>query len=771
MHIALVCRWYPPHTGFGGVAMHVYYLARALVEKEHRVTVIAARWSPDVPTREEADGIRVIRLLVKHRSWMHRLPLAGRHMRSIVQAGYSFRVMRALGELEKSDPPDVVEFADVEAEGYCYLRRRKRCPVVVRCHTPMFVLRQYYQPEEVPWSLRGIEAREKYCIAHADALTAPSRHMARTIATTCGLPQAGIAVIPNALDIAPFEQAEREADACGTAADEVVVLHVGRLDRGKGIDVLADAIPPVLKEIPYVRFVFIGDDCPDGDGTTWQARLQAKFQAHGVSDRVTFLGALGQHEMVAWYGRADIAVVPSLIYESFSYTCAQAAAAALPVVASRIGGIPETIEDGVAGLIVEPGSVEQLASAIIRLARDPALRRRMGHAGQKNTFSEFSAPMVAERVSQLYRSVMERSIAQDLTPSRTCASWAPKARYNDPGAALLLDNKDCSHLGLRTATWDEWDAAYASATERHFFLSPHWGRAVAATYGLRPYIFALAFPAQEVLLPSFLTRRVRGVFLGLRSMPPYHYGGLLSRKPLSREQSCALGRRLSELWRLHTLYVSSSPRGPIPGWEDYQATTFTTHILDLSGGFEGVWRRAFGSEQRNRLRKAERSSLVIRKDNSPAAVERFFHLYKLSCQRWKLSKPEPRQFFTTLLHPSSQPVNLWLASKDGQDIAGIVVADNNLDTAYYLAGASDANYWSYCPNNLLFCRAIEDACSRGFKQFDFLPSGRLPKVAAFKESFGARPVSVPEYRMNGRLPHMKARGLRVWSEHLSLRAK
>src|SRR6266852_1728031 len=109
MHIALVCRWYPPHTGFGGVAMHVYYLARALVEKGHRVTIVASRWSPDVPPLEEVDGIRVHRLLIKHHSWMHRLPVVGRHMRSIVQARYSVRVMRALRGLEKSDPPNIVE--------------------------------------------------------------------------------------------------------------------------------------------------------------------------------------------------------------------------------------------------------------------------------------------------------------------------------------------------------------------------------------------------------------------------------------------------------------------------------------------------------------------------------------------------------------------------------------------------------------------------------------------------------------------------------------
>jgi glycosyltransferase involved in cell wall biosynthesis len=137
----------------------------------------------------------------------------------------------------------------------------------------------------------------------------------------------------------------------------------------------------------------------------WQARLQRKFQAHGVDERVSFLGPLGQREMVAWYSRANIAVVPSLIYESFSYTCAQAAAAGLPVVASRIGGIPETIDNDIAGILVEPENVEQLASALIWLARDPGQRRRMGSAGYAKVSRDFGAGAVAQRVLRIYESV------------------------------------------------------------------------------------------------------------------------------------------------------------------------------------------------------------------------------------------------------------------------------------------------------------------------------------------------------------------------------
>jgi spore coat protein SA len=118
---------------------------------------------------------------------------------------------------------------------------------------------------------------------------------------------------------------------------------------------------------------------------------------------VTFLGPLDQPEMTAWYGRADVAVVPSLIYESFSYTCAQAAAAGLPVVASRIGGIPETIEDGVAGILVDAGDVEQLAAALVRVARDPELRRHMGRAGRDKVRRDFASAVVAEAALGLYR--------------------------------------------------------------------------------------------------------------------------------------------------------------------------------------------------------------------------------------------------------------------------------------------------------------------------------------------------------------------------------
>jgi glycosyltransferase involved in cell wall biosynthesis len=386
----------------GGVAMHNYYTAGALVKAGHRVTVIAARWSTDVPALDQSEGVVVHRLLSQHRSWLHRLPILGRHARAFVQGCYSRQVARTLRALEQSSPPDVVEFADIEAEGYSYLCGRPRSPVVIRCHTPAFVLHNYYRVEERNWSTGRIEAREKTCLSRATALTAPSQDMARTIAAGCGLQEDRITVIPNALDVEPFVAEGRKAQANRSSTDEAVILHVGRLDRGKGIAVLTEAIPSVLAEAPATRFVFVGEDRSDGRGGMWRGRLEAELKNRGVADRVQFTGPVSHEELTGWYGRADVAVVPSLIYESFSYTCAQAAAAGLPVVASRIGGIPETIPDGVAGFITKPGDAGQLAKALVRLVRDPELRRRMGDAGQQKAVQEFHAPVVAKRLYEVY---------------------------------------------------------------------------------------------------------------------------------------------------------------------------------------------------------------------------------------------------------------------------------------------------------------------------------------------------------------------------------
>ncbi len=398
MRILLVNRWYPPHTGFGGVAIYQRYLARALARQGNQVAVLAARWSQDAPAEHADEGVRVFRLYAAEWSRLRRLPLLGRYVRPLQQYLYSLQAARFIANMK--EPPDVIEFAEVNAEGYAYLRRKHSIPVVTRCHTPTFILRNYYAPHEMNFDTEFTARMEKFAILRAEGLSAPSHDMAETIAQSSGVSLNQIAVIPNALDVdefAPLPKTPRDSNA-------VTLLHVGRLDRVKGIEILAKAFWAIRPRAPQARLVFVGGDLPDGRGSSWRVRLEKIFAEHNALDTVLFAGDASQEELLAWYRRADIAVVPSMLYESFSYTCAQAMAAGLPVVASRIGGIPETVGD--AGVIVEAGNAEELAEALLNLIHRPQRRIDLGEQAQIRAKKLFDAPIVAEQTSAFYRKII-----------------------------------------------------------------------------------------------------------------------------------------------------------------------------------------------------------------------------------------------------------------------------------------------------------------------------------------------------------------------------
>jgi glycosyltransferase involved in cell wall biosynthesis len=405
LHLLLANQWYPPESGWGGVAMWNYAVAHAYRELGHRVTVIAARTSPQIPTQQDDEGITIHRLLTRDAYRLRQMPGVGRYVRPLQQILYARRVAQALRILHRTQPFDVVEFADVNAEGFFYARD-PLTPFVVRCHTPTFVLRRYYSPREMNYDTRIISACEKDVLRRAHALTAPSRDMARLIASECNIPPENIAVIPNALASDEWRVTGSEYRSPNYRTNQLsnycTILHVGRMERVKGVTVLAEAIPQVLAQVPNAHFVFIGDDLRTERGTSQRAELEAQLTAAGVRGRVEFLGSTDQASLLEWYRRADICVVPSLLYESFSYTCAQALAAGKPVVASRIGGIPETVDDGETGLLVEPGNAAQLADAIIRLANDADLRERMGRAGREKVVREFAPVKIAEQNLNVY---------------------------------------------------------------------------------------------------------------------------------------------------------------------------------------------------------------------------------------------------------------------------------------------------------------------------------------------------------------------------------
>jgi len=409
MRIVLANQWYPPESGWGGVGMYNYAVSRAYAELGHQVTVVASRLATNIPAAHNANGVAVRRILVQDNYRLRRLPLLGRCVRPFQQLRYARQVAQMLRALHAAQPIDVVEFADVNAEGF-FFARQPCAPFVVRCQTPAFVLKNYYLPAEMPYDTRVISWCERETIRRAHALTAPSQDMANVIAADLKMDAARFVVIPNALpqEFSSFEFRFSIDPPTLRPPDTLTILHVGRLERAKGVVTLAHAIPQVVAAIPHARFVFAGHDRPTGNGGSQRAELETFLAQQGVAHAVEFTGGIDQAELLEWYTRADICVVPSQLYESFSYTAAQAMAAGKPVVASRIGGIPETVDDGETGMLCEPGNPREFADALIRLTSDAGLRERMGRAGRAKVAREFSPRRVAECNLQVYAAVRAR---------------------------------------------------------------------------------------------------------------------------------------------------------------------------------------------------------------------------------------------------------------------------------------------------------------------------------------------------------------------------
>ena len=398
MHIVLANQWYPPESGWGGVAMYNHAVAHAYRALGHEVTIIARRNDATTPAYAEVDGIRIHRLLTRDHYYWRRMPLAGYYSRPVQQLAYSWRLKRAIERVNKTRSIDVVEFAEINAEGFFFARRRT-VPFVVRCHTPTFVLREFLAPCELPYDTRIISACEKHLIRRAHGVTAPSNDMAQRIAEATGIEREQITVIPN-----PLSSSGSNGNANGhKPAAGMTVLYVGRIERAKGILVLAEAIPLIISELPQARFIVAGYDRSTPRGASQRAELEQQLARAGVRESVEFPGAVDQSKLPALYERVDLCVVPALQYESFSYTCAQAMAAGKPVVATRIGGIGETVTDGLTGLIVEPGNAGQLAEAVVRLLKDRDRCQSMGREGRARVLSDFDPIKIARRNLEVYR--------------------------------------------------------------------------------------------------------------------------------------------------------------------------------------------------------------------------------------------------------------------------------------------------------------------------------------------------------------------------------
>jgi glycosyltransferase involved in cell wall biosynthesis len=179
-----------------------------------------------------------------------------------------------------------------------------------------------------------------------------------------------------------------------------MILCVARLDpseRYKGIDRLIESLPSVLKKIPHAVLVVVGDGRD-------RARLEGLAEQEGVHDKVIFAGRVEENDLPEYYQACDLFAMPSL-KEGFGIVFLEAMHYARPCIGARAGGIPEVIENGKTGFLIEPGDAKTLSGSLIHLLRDETSRREMGEKGRERFEREFSFGRFRGRLESIVGSV------------------------------------------------------------------------------------------------------------------------------------------------------------------------------------------------------------------------------------------------------------------------------------------------------------------------------------------------------------------------------
>ncbi len=393
MKVAQLSTRYPP--GPGGVERHVAEVARRLGTRGHTVDVFTSDLYREFPLerlprtvpREERTAFGTVR----------RLPVWS------LPGELHYPFFRGLGPALARARPDIVH-AHTYGTNQVAVARRHRA----RTGTP-FVLTAHFHPI---WSIYGGWLRHRIRGVYDRRLAGPVlAAAARVIVQTreeerllrsVGVPLPPVEIVPPGYAPLPDPPDGRRPFPDLAGIPGPYVLFVGRLASNKGLVELLRAFAALAGDDPAAHLVLVGED------GGMRGTLAARARALGVDARVRFAGHLADEATLAAAYRDARCTVLASEYEAFGLVLLESLAQGTPVIASRVGGIPEFIEDGRAGLLVPPGDVAALTAALRRLWNDPALARRLGRHGRTEVVPRYTWDRVVERLEAIYREVLAR---------------------------------------------------------------------------------------------------------------------------------------------------------------------------------------------------------------------------------------------------------------------------------------------------------------------------------------------------------------------------
>ena len=359
MRITLISFEFPPRTATGGIGSYMHHLATLLTSKGNNVVVFSA-----FPEGKKVEIVSLANCI------NYRVPAADNEQ-------FRENVLPVFETYMAEHKVDVMESPEV---GACALRIKQRFPhlkLVVRMHTPGVLITKISNSQQpllqkirfVAGSLlrgkfdlgywatkdknRNADVEYQICKC-ADTLIAPSKALKQWAVNFWDIPAINIIVLPNAFSL------QNHLFLLPLTNRPSVISFVGKLSILKGMKALTAAIPLILAKNKNCKIYLVGRDVEE-HGQSMKAYMERELAAH--RSNVVFTGALNEESLEEIYAMSQVCVFPSL-WENYPTVVLEAMAAGAAVAASNVGGVPELINNGLTGMLFNPGKPAQIANTV-----------------------------------------------------------------------------------------------------------------------------------------------------------------------------------------------------------------------------------------------------------------------------------------------------------------------------------------------------------------------------------------------------------------------
>jgi glycosyltransferase involved in cell wall biosynthesis len=377
MRVVMLSTSFPPEIG--GIQAHVTNLAQSLEAQGHQVRVVTVRRNKTERVRDTFRGLKVTRVPQLN------LP-------KTLTTQYLALSTALLIALRARGQADVVHYHTFWPDAFTAFVVNKFVPTIYTAHESRFLI-------------MSEQAESRQRLQHAlkpfQGIIAPSTELLY-VSRQLGVSEDRSVFIPNAVDSNRFSPDVARGSVrarYNIPAGHILILCPRRLVPKNGVEFLIESLHLVRQRLDRISVLIVGEG-PE------RQKLEARVCEFGLQNSIIFGGNQSNDELPSFYADADIVAIPSLM-EATSIAGLEAMASARAVVATRVGGLPEIIDDAVTGLLVPPRDPEALSVAITRLIEQPELREQLGLAARARVEREFTWDKVASSTTRAY----ERAIA------------------------------------------------------------------------------------------------------------------------------------------------------------------------------------------------------------------------------------------------------------------------------------------------------------------------------------------------------------------------